>query len=81
MKTAVSLPDSLFERAERVAQQLNLNRSQLFARALEDYLDRNDPETMTAAFNRVYATESSELDPQLWQLQLQSIDELADDEW
>lgn len=81
MKTAISLPDSLFERAERVAKQLQVNRSQLFARALEDYLDRNDPEAITAAFNAVYATEPSDLDPVLWQMQLLTMAEDGDDEW
>lgn len=47
MKVAVSLPDDLFERADETASQLGLNRSQLYARALEEFLrDRiSDPVT------------------------------------
>jgi metal-responsive CopG/Arc/MetJ family transcriptional regulator len=81
MKTAISLPDSLFERAEQTAQRLNLNRSQLYARALQEYLDRNDPEFITASFNSVYAAESSDLDPVLWEMQLLVLAESAEDEW
>lgn len=49
MKVAVSLPDDLFERADEIASQLGLNRSQLYARALEEFLrDRtSDPVTAT----------------------------------
>ena len=79
MKTAISLPDNLFTRAERVAAQLNMNRSQLYARALHDYLEIHDPASITAVFNKVYAEESSELDPILMQMALLSQDE--DDEW
>lgn len=81
MKTAISLPDTLFERAEQVAQRLNLNRSQLYTRALQEYLDRNDPEFITASFNDVYATESSDLDPVLWEMQLLTLAESDEDEW
>lgn len=81
MKTAISLPDSLFERAERVAREMKLNRSQLYAQALEAYLARLDPEAITAAFNTVYGAESSTLDPALWEMQLASLLELAEDEW
>ncbi len=70
MKTAISLPDKLFERAERFAQQIDLNRSQLYARALHEYLEKYDPDSITAAFD--------EIDPALWRMQLLSLQE---DEW
>ena len=81
MKTAISLPDSLFERAERVAREMKMNRSQLYAQALEAYLDRLDPEAITAAFNEVYDSVAATLDPVLWEMQLTSLSELAEDEW
>ncbi len=81
MKTAISLPDELFERAERTAERLNLKRSQLYVRALQEYLDRTDPEAITNAFNAVYSTESSELDPILWEMQLLTLAENGEEEW
>ena len=81
MKTAISLPDTLFERAEQVAERLNLNRSQLYARALQEYLDRTDPDAITAAFNAVYAAESSTLDPALAEMQRLTLAENDGDEW
>ncbi len=57
VKTAISLPDSVFERAERLAAKRGLTRSRLYALALEQYLDRSDeqPDPVTEALNRVHA--------------------------
>lgn len=38
MKTAVSLPDSLFRRIDRLAKQQRLSRSAIFRKALEAYV-------------------------------------------
>ncbi len=78
MKTAISLPDTLFERAEQLAQKSGMNRSQLYAAALQEYLDKYDADHITAVFNDIYANEPSEIDPALWQMQLLS---LPEDEW
>lgn len=53
MKVAVSLPDDLYERADAAAEQLALNRSQLYARALEAYLDDHEADPVTAALDRL----------------------------
>lgn len=53
MKTAVSIPDDLFQLAERKAHQLNVSRSRLYATALAEYLRRELDEELTA---RVDAT-------------------------
>ncbi len=57
MKTAISLPDPVFERAERLAGKLGVTRSRLYALALEQYLDQaeHQPDPVTEALNRVYA--------------------------
>jgi hypothetical protein len=38
MKTAISIPDDVFEQAERAAKRLGLSRSELFTRAVKEYL-------------------------------------------
>ncbi len=53
MKAAISIPDSLFEEAERLARRLRTSRSQLYALALADYLDRHDEDRITAAMDAV----------------------------
>ena len=53
MKTAVSLPDELFERAEQLAIRLGKSRSQVYREALAEYLFRREPQSVTAALDAV----------------------------
>lgn len=55
MKTAISLPDETFERAERVASELGMTRSELYSRALSRYLDELDRSSLTARINAAIA--------------------------
>lgn len=63
MKTAVSVPDDLFQAGERVAQRLGLSRSSLYAKALREFLVRHDDEEITRRLDEVYERESSTIDP------------------
>lgn len=58
MKIAISLPDELFEQAERLAERWELARSELYRRALEEYLARHVPDRVTRTLDRL----STELD-------------------
>ena len=73
MKTAISIPDDLFKAAEAAARRFGVSRSQLFARAVADYLERNGHEAITEKLNEVYADRSAELDPALDQMQFASV--------
>jgi metal-responsive CopG/Arc/MetJ family transcriptional regulator len=75
MKTAVSLPDPLFEAADRLASQLGKSRSQLYAEALREYLAKHRDDDITARLNEVYDAEPelAELDPVLAALQFRSL--------
>ncbi|HCU25482.1 MAG TPA: hypothetical protein DF383_10740 [Deltaproteobacteria bacterium] len=53
MKTAISLPDDIFEKAERYARRAKMKRSQLYGEALAEYLARHSPDEVTEAMNRV----------------------------
>jgi len=53
MKTAVSIPDKVFEGAERLARQTKKSRSQLFSDALKEYVARHAPDHVTDSMNRV----------------------------
>jgi len=54
VKTAISLPAPLFEKADAFARQQNISRSQLFARAVEEFLRRHESQALLEALNRVY---------------------------
>lgn len=53
MKTAISVPDDVFEEAERLAARLEKGRSQLYTDAVREYLARHDPESVTERLNSV----------------------------
>ena len=55
MKTAVSIPDSVFRDAERLARRTKKSRSQLFSDAVKEYVARHSPEEVTDAMDRVCA--------------------------
>ncbi len=65
MKTAISIPDSLFEEAERLSKRLRIPRSRLYAKALKAYVERQRSKSIREALDAVYASENSELDPGL----------------
>ena len=53
MKTAVSIPDDIFKKAERLARRMKKSRSELFSNALADYVARHAPDHVTEAMNQV----------------------------
>jgi len=62
MKTAVSIPDDVFEEAERLAVRLQTSRSQLYARALTEFVARHDDDHVTAAMDKVVDEVGTEID-------------------
>jgi predicted transcriptional regulator len=62
MKTAVSIPDDIFERAEHLARRAKRSRSELYARALNEYVARHTPDRVTEAMDRVLAEISEPTD-------------------
>lgn len=73
MKVAVSVPDPIFEAAERLAKQRSLPRSQIFAEALAAYVEAHDAESITSQLNEIYAKETSVVESGLAKAQSQSI--------
>lgn len=65
MKTAISIPDELFSRAEELARQTGKSRSQLYQEALSEYLLRRDPGGVTQAMDEALAQIDPEPDPWL----------------
>lgn len=63
MKTAVSVPDAIFEQAEVFARRAKRSRSQLFSDALSEYLGRHSGDEITDAMNRVIDATGDAADP------------------
>jgi len=73
MKVAVSVPDRIFEAAERLAKQRCVPRSQIFAEALSAYVESRSAEAITSKLNEIYGQEESAVDSGLAQAQLESL--------
>lgn len=55
IKTAVSIEESLFQRVEELAGELQVPRSRIFSMALESYIERYDTQKLIEILNEVYA--------------------------
>ncbi len=73
MKTAVSIPDKLFRLAEKTALRMKIHRSRLYAKALEEFIQRNKDESVTDKLNKIYSSEDSSLDPYIKNLQKKTL--------
>ena len=73
MKTAVSMPDELFRRAEAAARRLRISRSELYARAIAEFLDDQQGNAVTQRLNEVYSRQTAKLDSGLHRAQLKSL--------
>jgi len=80
MKTAVSLPESLFRAANRLARKLGVSRSEVFQRALDAYVKEHERAGVTMALDTVYGEgkETARLDRVFERLQAES---LPEDDW
>jgi len=78
MKTAISVPDDLFRRAEETARRLRVSRSELYAKAIAEFLQRQQGNAITERLNGVYARHPAKVESGLHRAQLKS---LAKDDW
>ena len=63
MKTAVSIPNELFDMAERLARHTRKSRSRLFSDALREYVARRSPDKITEAMDQAMTEIGNSTDP------------------
>lgn len=73
MKVAISVPDPVFDAAERMAKERRVPRSQVFSEALEEYVAKHNSSAVTAKLNAVYDGLGSQVDPALASAQYASL--------
>lgn len=78
MKTAISIPDELFKAADQYAKSHGLSRSQLYAEAVAQFLEKHPADHITKQLNEIYSAESAKLDDTIRTMQFSSIDK---EEW
>ena len=82
MKTAISLPDTLYEDAEKTAKSMGIPRSQLFAKALEEFIIHHKKEIITEKYNEVYSQIFSNDSSKIESININNLRELTkNDTW
>jgi metal-responsive CopG/Arc/MetJ family transcriptional regulator len=74
VKTAVSLPDELFRMAEATARRLRISRSELYAKAISEFLKSQRENSITERLNDLYSRRTAKVDSGLHRAQLKSLD-------
>jgi metal-responsive CopG/Arc/MetJ family transcriptional regulator len=72
MKTAISIPDPVFQAAEGLAQRLGMSRSQLYSKAILEFTKSHKNQNITEKLNSINSDET-EFDKELHEMQLRSI--------
>jgi metal-responsive CopG/Arc/MetJ family transcriptional regulator len=62
MKTAISIPDSVYNAAEQLASRLGESRSELYSKAVSNYIKQHQNLKVTESLNAVYKSEPSAID-------------------
>jgi metal-responsive CopG/Arc/MetJ family transcriptional regulator len=75
MKTAISIPDALFQEAETLAKRRGISRSELYATAIAGYVKDERFFGVREQLDAVYgaAPEASELEPEPAAMQWRSL--------
>lgn len=74
MKTAISIPDDLFESADALAEEMGVSRSKLYATAVAEFVAKHRSSDVTARLNEVYAEQPSGLGKALRTAQARSVE-------
>lgn len=78
MKTDISIPNPVFRSAEKLAKKLGISLSELYTAALMTYVTEHEKEAVTETLDRVYSSNSSQMEPELIQMQVAV---LGGEEW
>ena len=73
MKTAISVPDPVFVQADCLAKRLQISRSELYTRAVEDYIDEHRRSRVREKLDALYSAETSGIAPAALNAQAASI--------
>lgn len=77
MKTAVTIPDDMFQEAEELAAALDLSLEEFYIAAVTEFISEHRDQRITERLNRVYEKNDSSLDDVIKKMQAVSLP----DEW
>lgn len=79
MKTAISIPDDVFEISERLAKRFKVSRSKVFAMGIKKLAEEHIDDDITQSLNEFYEKNPAIIDPVISQMAIFSLPK--DEEW
>ena len=70
MKTDISIPNAIYQAAEKLAKELGVSLSELYAAALTAYVSQHEKKNIAEKIDAVYVTEPSSIEPEMVELQI-----------
>jgi len=70
MKSNITIPNSIYQAAEKLAKELGISLSELYIAALTTYISDREKNSVAEGTNAVYATEPSMLEPEMVEMQI-----------
>ena len=70
MKTDISIPNAIYQAAEKLAKELGISLSELYAAALTAYVSQHEKKNIAEKIDAVYVTEPSSIEPEMVELQI-----------
>jgi hypothetical protein len=62
MKTAISIPNDVFDEAEALARRMKKSRSEIYSRAVREYVARHSADKVTEALDVLLSAEGAAAD-------------------
>jgi metal-responsive CopG/Arc/MetJ family transcriptional regulator len=78
MKTAISIPNDIYEKAEKLSKRLKMSRSELYSNAVNRFVEENKTKNVTKILNEVYNDNESKIDDVLYKMQISGMEK---EEW
>jgi metal-responsive CopG/Arc/MetJ family transcriptional regulator len=81
IKTAISIDKSLFEKINKLADEIKLSRSQIFSQAVKYFVDKRDNLELVRKINRAYSDVLDEDEAKRLEKSEQRYKEILKEEW
>ncbi len=80
MKTAISIPDPIFNQAEKLAHKQGISRSELYTKAIAEYIKEKKEKNVTEVLDSIYNDNSNTVDKEIYSIQYSSL-KVNEDKW
>ncbi len=70
MKTDISIPNHIYQAAEKLAKELGISLSDLYADALTAYLSVHEKKNIAEKLDTTYVTEPSQVESEMVEMQI-----------